>query len=173
MGALKYGTLSAVSFTTASPSQACRNVDTSAPAHGSHGTPGRQAAAASGPPRSGPLVTRSAPISFHIADTTLTLPFSADSARGLDAAIASLLQTFKDKEKAARPQRWQAMDFRAVTEAEGDSVVLEAFCNPNAYSNAFQAKVLITVEDKLLKLTSEGQLSAIKADVDQYLDSHQ
>eukprot|EP00850_Spirogloea_muscicola_P015933 SM000126S26309 [mRNA] locus=s126:99833:100701:+ [translate_table: standard] len=118
-----------------------------------------------------PRAARSAPISFHIADTTLTLPFSADSARGLDAAIASLLQTFKDKEKAARPQRWQAMDFRAVTEAEGDSVVLEAFCNPNAYSNAFQAKVLITVEDKLLKLTSEGQLSAIKADVDQYLDS--
>eukprot|EP00959_Pyramimonas_sp_CCMP1952_P384286 8053506-Pyramimonas_sp.AAC.2 len=56
-------------------------------------------------------------------------------------------------------------------EAEGD-VMIEVFCNPNAYANAFQAKALITVRSQGLKMTSEGLLSGIKADVEEFMQQH-
>lgn len=53
-----------------------------------------------------------------------------------------------------------------------DGLSLELFCNPNAYANAFQAKILLTVRDEKMTITSEGQLSAIKADIDQYVEAY-
>lgn len=64
------------------------------------------------------------------------------------------------------------MEFRHSGKPEEGDVFFELFCNPNAWSNAFQAKVLITVKDDKIKFTSEGPLSAIKADVDQFLQSN-
>lgn len=109
------------------------------------------------------------PVTFHFGETSLRLPFSVEAAKGLSDSISSLLATFKEKEKATRPQRWQSLEYRESTE---DGLYFELFCNPNAYANAFQAKVLVTIDDGKIKVTSEGPLSAVKADVDQYLDSH-
>lgn len=102
-----------------------------------------------------------------MGETSLTLPFSAKAAKGLSDAIDKLLITFKEREKATRPQRWQTMEYRQNGD---DGVSFEFFCNPNAYANAFQAKVLITVNDDKIKVTTEGQLSALKSDVEQYVD---
>eukprot|EP00246_Nothoceros_aenigmaticus_P006044 TRINITY_DN18786_c0_g1_i1.p1 TRINITY_DN18786_c0_g1~~TRINITY_DN18786_c0_g1_i1.p1 ORF type:complete len:192 (-),score=32.43 TRINITY_DN18786_c0_g1_i1:164-739(-) len=109
------------------------------------------------------------PITFHFGETSLTLPFSVEAARSLSNSITSLLATFKEKEKATRPQRWQSLEYR---ESGEDGVYFELFCNPNAYANAFQAKVLVTINDEKIRVASEGQLSAVKADLDQYLDAH-
>ncbi|BBN17637.1 hypothetical protein MPTK1_7g15950 [Marchantia polymorpha subsp. ruderalis] len=111
--------------------------------------------------------TAKAPITFQVGETSLTLPFSAKAAKGLSDAIDKLLITFKEREKATRPQRWQTMEYRQNGD---DGVSFEFFCNPNAYANAFQAKVLITVNDDKIKVTTEGQLSALKSDVEQYVD---
>ena len=90
---------------------------------------------------------------------------SQDAAKGLSKAIDDVLNTFREKEKAERPKRWESMEFRH----DEDGVFVEAFCNPNAYANPFQAKVLITLNDDKLKISTEGQLSTIKAEVDQYV----
>ncbi|KAL3679441.1 hypothetical protein R1sor_022397 [Riccia sorocarpa] len=111
--------------------------------------------------------TAKSPITLQIGETALTLPFSGQAAKGLSDAIDKLLITFKEREKATRPQRWQTMEFR---QAGDDGVKFEFFCNPNAYANAFQAKVLITVDDDKIKVTTEGQLSALKSDIDQYVE---
>lgn len=142
--------------------------------------PGSSAAPASGRLRMGagsrPAVfcslaveAKTPPITFHVGETSFTLPFSPGTAKGLNEAINGLFQSFKERESAARPQRWKNMEFRETGE---DGVFLEVFCNPNAYSNAFQAKVLITINDEKIKIASEGQLSALKADIDEYIAQH-
>ena len=113
------------------------------------------------------MVAAKAPITLHIGETSLTVPFSVESAKGLSSAIAGLLATFKEKEGAARPKRWDNMEYRQTN----DGVFFEVFCNPNAHATAFQAKYLVTIHDEKLRIASEGQLSALKSDLDQYIDS--
>ncbi|MEY3329452.1 MAG: hypothetical protein RLZZ115_2335, partial [Cyanobacteriota bacterium] len=49
-------------------------------------------------------------------------------------------------------------------------VFLEIFCNPNIWPSPFAAKVLITIRDERIKLTTEAELTRIIDDVNQYLD---
>jgi hypothetical protein len=49
-------------------------------------------------------------------------------------------------------------------------VFLEVFCNPNIWPSPFAAKVLITVRDERIKLTTEAELTRMMDDVNQYLD---
>ena len=49
-------------------------------------------------------------------------------------------------------------------------VFLEVFCNPNIWPSPFAAKVLITIRDERIKLTTEAELTRIIDDVNQYLD---
>jgi hypothetical protein len=108
---------------------------------------------------------------FHIGETTITVPLTADVARELNDGLSSVLQTFKEKEQATRPKRWPSLDWKHKGDLAAGGVDLEVFCNPNAYGNAFQAKVLITVKDDRMQVTSEGQLSALKADITNFLES--
>ncbi len=56
---------------------------------------------------------------------------------------------------------------------EDDPVAqLELFCNPNAYSTAFDARVLVTLKAAGgVAVTTEGRLSALKADIENFLDA--
>jgi hypothetical protein len=49
-------------------------------------------------------------------------------------------------------------------------VFLELFCNPNIWPSPFAAKVLITVRDDRIRLTTEAELSRIVDDLNQYLE---
>lgn len=50
---------------------------------------------------------------LHVgSDTTIGVPFTAANARALDAALTELLKTFAEKQKAARPKRWDMMEQR-------------------------------------------------------------
>jgi hypothetical protein len=59
----------------------------------------------------------------------------------------------------------------------GCCATLQVFCNPNAYTTAFDAKLLITLwsgeGSKALRVTTEARLSAVSGDVDAFLTAAQ
>lgn len=60
--------------------------------------------------------TRAAPppmLHLHVSsDTTVSIPFSANGGKALQSSLNGLIQTFVDKQKATRPQRWPLLEFR-------------------------------------------------------------
>jgi hypothetical protein len=51
-------------------------------------------------------------------------------------------------------------------------VFLEVFCNPNIWSSPFAAKLLITLRDDRIRLTTEAELTRISEDLAQYLEQY-
>jgi len=49
-------------------------------------------------------------------------------------------------------------------------VFLEVFCNPNIDPTPFAAKVLVTVRDERIRLTTEAELTRLVEDVTEYLE---
>ena len=48
--------------------------------------------------------------------------------------------------------------------------LFEVCCNPNAYTTAFEAKILITIKTQDgVKVMTEGRLANIKSDLDAFL----
>ena len=46
---------------------------------------------------------------------------------------------------------------------------LEVFCNPNIWPSPFAAKVLITLRDDRIRVTTEAELSQLHEDISAYL----
>jgi hypothetical protein len=97
------------------------------------------------------------------------LSFTPDAAQTLKASIQKLLESLKatatkvaagDRGSPQKPMEYQYT---------GD-VFLEIFCNPNIWASPFAAKVLITVRDERIRLTTEAELSRLIEDVNQYLE---
>lgn len=113
------------------------------------------------------------PLSIHVGETTVNVPVTKEQAAQLRESVQSLLKTFAEKQKAERPKRWDMMEYRLSGE-EAAAVglrLLEVMCNPNAYTTAFDAKVLITVATTAgVKITTEGRVSSLKQDVEAYLE---
>jgi len=51
-------------------------------------------------------------------------------------------------------------------------IFMEVFCNPNIYPNPFSAKVLITIRDEKIRLTSEAELTRLQEDLENFLASN-
>lgn len=124
------------------------------------------ATAAQAPPRA---------LAFHIGDTTLSFPLRPEEAARLGEALTGVMQTFAEKQKADRPKRWPALEYVFKGDpAARDIEYLEVFCNPNAHATAFDARALITLRTADgLRVTTEGKLTGVKADVEEFLAAPQ
>ncbi len=84
--------------------------------------------------------------------------------------INTLMQNLKEmtlqKKAGGKPVQKKPMEYQYT----GD-VFLEIFCNPNIYPNPFSAKLLITLRDDRIRLTSEAELTRLVEDLEQYLNS--
>lgn len=108
-------------------------------------------------------------LTLNLVEGSVSFRFTADAARDLQKAIAQLMQSLKAATQAAsgggKPSPQKAMEYRFSGE-----VFLEIFCNPNIWPSPFAAKVLITLRDDRIRLTTEAELTRVIEDLNQYLE---
>jgi hypothetical protein len=108
-------------------------------------------------------------ITLNLVQGSIAFSFTPEAARGLEQEIDRLMQSLKaiavNASGGGRPTPQKSMEYRYT----GD-VFLEIFCNPNIYPSPFAAKVLLTVRDERMRLTTEAELTRIIEDVDRYLE---
>lgn len=105
---------------------------------------------------------------LNLGEGSVSFSFSPEAARDLQSSIAILMESLKAvaaKTAGGKASGQKPMEYRYAGE-----VFFEVFCNPNIWPTPFAAKVLITVRDDRLRVTTEAQLSRLRDDLAQYLE---
>jgi hypothetical protein len=107
-------------------------------------------------------------LTLNLVEGAVSFSFSPTAARELQAAIAQLMDRLKAVAAKTAPVGKATpqlpMEYRHTGE-----VFLEVFCNPNIWASPFAAKVLLTIKDGNIRLTSEAELTRISEDIERYL----
>jgi hypothetical protein len=108
-------------------------------------------------------------LTLNLLEGSVSFNFSEESARKLQTALYHLTQQLKTTVSKPtgmnKPHPQPPMEYQHTGE-----VFLEIFCNPNIWPTPFSAKVLITVRDERIRLTTEAELTRITDDINQYLE---
>ena len=110
-------------------------------------------------------------LTLNLIEGSVSFSFSPQAARELKAAIDQLMESLKAVSTKSTssgsgkvtPQR--PMEYRYTGE-----IFLEIFCNPNIWATPFAAKVLLTIRDASIRVTTEAELTRLIEDVNQYLE---
>lgn len=110
----------------------------------------------------------SAPLTLNLSQGSVRFTFSVEAAQSLKASLDELMTALKSAAAqggdTSRRTPQPAMEYRHSGE-----VFLEVFCNPNIWPSPFAAKVLLTLRDDRIRVTTEAELSQIYDDVNTYL----
>lgn len=109
-------------------------------------------------------------LKLNIGEGSVSFSFTPQAARELQATLAELMHKLKavSATKAGggnKPTPQKPMEYQYT----GD-VFLEIFCNPNIWPTPFAAKLLISLRDDRIRLTTEAELTRVIDDVNQYLE---
>lgn len=102
-------------------------------------------------------------LTINLTDGSVVIAFTREAALRMQQELVQLTQALgssRDRPKGSLP----TLEYQYTGE-----VFLEIFCNPNIWANAFSAKVLITLRDQQIRLTTEVELSRLLEDLGQYL----
>jgi hypothetical protein len=105
---------------------------------------------------------------LHLHDGSIAFDCEPEAARSLQAALTDLLERFKSTATAAgngTNSPHPPLEFR-----HSGAVFLEVFCNPNIWPNPFSAKLLVTIKDANIHLTTEADLAQLRDDLGNYLE---
>jgi hypothetical protein len=109
-------------------------------------------------------------LSLNLVEGTVSFSFTPDAAQQLKTELVSLVNRLKAIATAGvnkqRPAPQPSLEYQYT----GD-VFLEIFCNPNIWPSPFAAKVLITIRDDRIRLSTEAELTRVIEDVNQYLET--
>ncbi len=112
----------------------------------------------------------SASLTLNLVTGAVSFRFTPEAAKALQGEIHQLVKSLKaiaaKVAEGGRPEKQLNMEYQY-----GGDVFLEVFCNPNLYPNPFAAKVLLTVRDDRLRLTTEAELPRLIDDLSEYLAS--
>jgi hypothetical protein len=110
-------------------------------------------------------------LTLNLVEGSVSLRFTPEAARDLQANIAQLMASLKtvatSKPPAGGTSPQKPMEYQYAGE-----VFLEVFCNPNIWPSPFAAKVLLTIRDQHIRLTTEAELTRLIEDLNQYLEQN-
>jgi hypothetical protein len=109
-----------------------------------------------------------ASLTLNLIQGSVTFRFSPEAAEALQTELSLLVNRLKaiavQVNQGGRPEKQESMEYR-----HGGDVFLEVFCNPNIYPSPFAAKVLLTVRDDRMRLTTEADLPQLIEDLNTFL----
>lgn len=107
---------------------------------------------------------------LNLIEGSVSFSFSPQAARDLQTSIAQLMERLKTATTKTSPSGGKASPQPPLEYRYTGEVLLEIFCNPNIWPSPFAAKVLITVRDASIRITTEAELTRVIEDLNQYLD---
>jgi hypothetical protein len=114
-----------------------------------------------------------APLRLTLAEGSVTFSFDPKAAQDLKAEIAELMKSLKASAAAKPVSGDQLIPQKTMEYQYTGETFLECFCNPNIYPSPFAAKVLVTLRDDRIRLTSEVELTRLIEDLTVYLDQYE
>lgn len=107
---------------------------------------------------------------INLGEGSVAFRFPRDAAQSLRAAINNLMDSMRAI-AAARASGRQVSPQPVMEYQHVGEVFCEVFCNPNIWPNSHAAKVLLTVRNESIRLTTEAELSRLIEDLNQFLDA--
>lgn len=107
-------------------------------------------------------------LTLNLIQGSVSFKFTPSAAEHLLQEINKLMESLKqitlEHKSGHKPSVKPSMEYQYT-----GNIFLELFCNPNIYPNPFSAKVLVTIRDEHLRLTSEAELTRLMEDLEGYL----
>ena len=109
-------------------------------------------------------------LTLNLLQGSVSCNFSPEAAKELQQEISILMESLKavanhTASGGGKPKPQKPMEYRYTGE-----VFLEIFCNPNIYPSPFAAKILLTVRDDRIRITSEAELTQLIEDLNLYME---
>ncbi len=111
-------------------------------------------------------------LTLNLVEGSVSFSFSPAAAQELKAEINLLMQDFKALAANQTPGKNKVNPQKSMEYQHTGEVFLEIFCNPNIWPTPFAAKVLVTVRDSHIRLTTEAELTRVIEDINQYLEQN-
>jgi hypothetical protein len=105
-------------------------------------------------------------LTLNLENGSVMFRFTPEAAQELKANLNELMGHLKTTPGGkAAPQ--PSMEYRYT----GD-IFLELFCNPNIWASPFAARVLVTLRDDRIRLSTEVEMSRLIEDINQFLEQN-
>lgn len=108
-------------------------------------------------------------ITLNLLQGSVRFNFSPEAAQDLKAALTDLVTRLKAIATQPTPTGKRTPEPTMEYQHTGE-VFLEVFCNPNIWPSPFAAKLLITIRDDRMRLTTEAELPRILEDLNEYME---
>ncbi len=109
-------------------------------------------------------------LKLNLGEGSVSFSFTPEAARSLKAALDELTAKLKAVSTQTTGGGSKPSPQKPVEYQYAGDVFLEIFCNPNIWPTPFAAKVLITLRDERIRLSTEAELTRVIEDVNLYLE---
>ncbi|PSB35188.1 hypothetical protein [Stenomitos frigidus] len=106
---------------------------------------------------------------INLVEGSVAISFTPQAAQALQLSLSHLMDSLKATATKTVPGGRKTPQKPMEYQYTGE-VFLEIFCNPNIWPTPFAAKVLITLRDDRIRLTTEAELSRLIEDLNQYIE---